>query len=122
MSYAVAEKLVECKHWRWLSGMRPMRRSGVIWELMPVVDREDPESRARDLTGCIPCMTDPATVGAVLGLIAEVYRDMDAIVSVSDFGSWRCSVMQFKGGRFSRRTFDSDTRSGALLLALEAAP
>ena len=122
MSYAIAKKLVECKHWRWLSGMRPMRGSGVIWELMPVVDREDPESRARDLTGCIPCMTDPATVGAVLGLIADVYRDMDAIVSVSDFGSWRCSVMQFRSGRFSRRIFDADTRSGALLLALEAAP
>jgi hypothetical protein len=122
MSYDTAQRLSDCKHWRWLNGMRPMRRSGVIWELMPVVDREDPANRERDLTGCVPCMTDPATVGAVLGLVGEVYRDMDAMVSLTDFGSWRCSVMQFRSGKFSRRTFDAQTRSGALLLALEAAP
>lgn len=122
MSVETAKKFVKCKHWRWLSGMRPMRRSGAIWELLPVVDRNEADNRKRDLSDCVPCLGDGATQGAILDLVRDAYGDPDACVGKFETDCWEVWTRHVQAARWVRQRVHGETMCEALLAALEAAP
>ena len=121
VSQALARAFVQCKHWRWVDGMRPMRLSGVIWQELPVIDRWRPETR-QGLEDAFPSLDDMATRGAILGLVRVAHGDDDASVGKWHADEWECWVRQRIGTRFERSRYRGKTMSEALLAALQAAP
>lgn len=71
----VARRFVECKHWRWMPGMKVVGQAhwlGVA-DLLPVdgaSGRSHPECY-----GSLPDLTDPATLGCILALVREEFGD-----------------------------------------------
>ena len=55
----LARRAVACKHWRWTPGMLVLNGPRVL-----TVDE-------RDMTGLVPDLGDPATLGCVLALVRE---------------------------------------------------
>lgn len=121
MSQALARAFVECKHWRWVDGMRPMRPSGVIWQELPVIDRWRPETR-QGLEDAFPCLGDMATRGAILGLVRDAYGDQDASVGKWEVDSWEVWVRYVRGTTWVKQKHFGETMCEALLAALQAAP
>ena len=130
----LARRAVACKHWRWTDGMRATRDhlstprhavrisqscnihqcpdSGGPWVKTDDNGQWKPE---RDL---LPDLTDPATVGALLALVREAYKQPNAHACFALLG-W---VMR---GNYAPLNFElkaADTEAAALVAALEAAP
>ena len=133
----LGRRAVKAAGWRWVDGMRYRLNVGHPWQRYEGSD-------AHDVLGCAvveaapsarspfaePDLTDAATLGAVLALVREAWRDASI--------STRCRARLGDGGRLTTGPWDcvsqsehvsisvhgtlADSEAGSLVLALEAAP
>jgi hypothetical protein len=105
---ALAKRAVACRGWRWMPGMRVLGGDRIT-ERTLAIDH-----------GCLPDLTDAATMGCLLALVREAWNDPHASVWYDD-EYWK------SGNRWSwfakkQSRVDYGTEAEALVAALEAAP
>jgi len=121
----LARRAVACKGWRWMPGM--MRLRDTPPNMRDFLKREGrvPDSEDNWLYQdwrVLPDLTDPATVGCLLMLVREVWKDRCACVLSIDYGpageKWvvRLTV---NGRSLTERHWDTEIE--ALVAALEVA-
>lgn len=112
MTDDLARRAVACKHWRWLPGMRYLvyREDGLLIGSGFVQNDRFSSPLA------VPCMPHPATLGCLLALVREAYRDQTASPHYRS-GSW---VLSAVGPAVPLVTARTEAR--CLVLALEHAP
>lgn len=125
----LGRRAVACKYWRWMEGMQvePLRFR-VVWLTEDMIGESDQTSYFwKNVPDIFPDLSDPATLGCLLALVREAWRD----AGVACLGSYARGVWQFRvydgkphGGSFMRRVacVYFDTEAEALVAALEAAP
>ena len=111
----LAKIAIDCKHWRWMPGM------------LQVVTPYEPSRSARvvspvliGISGTLPDLTDPATLGCLLSLVRESWAPARVVV-YHQHGqpSWEINVELPDG---SMPCVESAASEGAVLVAaLEAA-
>ena len=121
---ALSRRAVACKGWRWMPGMR-------WWtdDDRGRLDDYQPEYMARS-TDALPDLTDAATVGCLLALVREAYRDAsklwDGHVEVRRDHRTIFYVMGFRhdasGALVEDTLATGRTETEALVNALEGAP
>ena len=124
----LARRAVACEGWWWMPRMvdtEGMTYLGVVgWALEVHLFADGRrESRRETLDGTLPDLTDPATLGCVLALVAERHSvTLDDVHVVRTTGrAW--SVWVFAGDDASLRVATHlPSRAAALVAALEAAP
>ena len=138
----LGRRAVACKAWRWMRGMTGVDAHGTRFIvtgyaaehgdklLARAVDDGDAEGFAfvedddvsRDwYDDPTPDMTDPATLGCVLAILRDVYRDPCLHLgwfSTLDGERWCVMTIAVGGGP----AFTATSEAEALVLALEAAP
>lgn len=145
---AVACRLVACKGFRWMEGMKPVTdeiTSGYRLLLsyepggddgdaepveimgLPFVEEAPAWGWPAPASGWLPDLIDPATLGCLLALVRDAWRDPGAHVEpVGDHGRlrWRCLVLPPGDAPFHERltSFYEDTEAEALVAAMEGAP
>jgi hypothetical protein len=72
------------------------------------------------MSGAIPDLTDPATLGCLLALVREVWREPTLSVAWAG-GGWYV-VQRIRRSVDALRWIDTATEAEALVAALEAAP
>ena len=105
---ALAKRAVACKGWRWMPGMRVLGGDRITERTLAITH------------GCLPDLTDPATLGCLLALVREAHKCPEAHVpyaTVSRLWVVRWGVV---GG--GQRSVDALTEAAALVAALEAVP
>ena len=131
---ALSRRVVACKGWRWLPGMRtpevlqapPWRLP--LWDNAVVLTAHEGEpvrvctilGKVRDLhPGAVPDLTDAATLGCLLALVREAWGDPK--INVVPFGAsvW---VVAYAGWLHKKAIACGATEAEALVAALEAAP
>ena len=127
----LARRAVACRHWRWMQGMtsvwgdddgQPMRwlcRSSSYGHVMcgPCAD-----GHPRHNLDALPDLTDPATLGCLLALVAEAHGVTLLDVHVVGTATGSASVWCVRLGESSDRLSDGPNKCAALVAALEAAP
>ena len=112
----LAKRVIACKHWRWMPGMR--LQNGYILK-----DEDFPT--LGDECGWFPDLTDPATLGCLLALVREAWGDPTACAAPDGLGH---VAFQIWGVWTSQSTplpecvGKGDTEAEALVASLEAAP
>jgi len=149
---SLAKRLVNCRHFRWLPGMRCTHRwaggirvladeSGEQSEAYVVLPDADGNAvMAIDVTGImggfpdagsaypfLPDLTDPATLGCLLALVREVVQDPGLHVRcmlpyAPDMSGRTPPPWLLYSGRGARWGDRHDTEAEALVVALETAP
>lgn len=129
----LARRAVACKGWRWMPGMLahhpnwragrvshvgltavrvacryPSPVGGTTWAVPPL-----------PITGLLPDLSDPATLGCLLGLVREALGCPEAHVYYADLS--RLWVVRWGYEGLGVRTVDGATEAEALVAALEAA-
>ena len=110
---ALGRRAVACKHWRWLPGIKMTNGSRMLGR--SEIYQNGTVYVADPLDDDIPDLSDPATVGALLGLVRDAWQDPST--GIYKHGRRWCVIM---GGRCE--DFFADTEAEALVSALEAAP
>lgn len=134
---ALARRVVACKGWRWLPGMRTDSKfarvvtvdsdSDVACAAEEGASEDDCHAVWLDRVRVLPDLTDPATLGCLLALVRDAWGNPNGhIVFLGKCGSdprgwrfeWSTTDGQFGGGihRYS------PTEAEALVVALEGAP
>ena len=126
----IGNRAIRCPGWVWLPGMATLRRLGRVFGprgVFVATEKTDGDGESWadfgeiDATS-IPDVSDPATIGALYGLVRRVYAD-PGVYCRPVAGGWVCVVgdelarRAFGGGGGSR--FYSETEPGALVDALE---
>ena len=120
---ALGRRAVACEHWQWLPGMLAQSELPGLARVYAVQSDgwirlcggHPFESPFYTKTLPYPDLSDPATLGALLGLVREAWQD-PATGIYRHARRW-CVIM---GGRCE--DFFADTEAEALVCALEAAP
>lgn len=60
----LAERVIKCKHWRWMAGMLSLD-TGLRFDEFTDMD---------DWEATIPDLNDPATIGCLLSLVREAWQ------------------------------------------------
>jgi len=119
---ALGRRAVACEHWRWLPGMLAQSELPGLARVYAVQSDgwirlcggHPFESPFYAKTLPYPDLSDPATVGALLGLVREAWQDPYLHCrSDNGFGDWIV--------RNDHRGFTGATEAEALVTALEAA-
>lgn len=123
---SLARRAVACRRWRWMPGMRDTsgRRYKKTGEDAVSLYNEGPHvewpSDGNDAVfgSPAPDLTDAATVGCLLALVREAYRQPRIVVVPLGNGWWKTWA------RYSRdySPHAGATEAAALVRALEAAP
>jgi hypothetical protein len=126
----IARRLVACKGWAWLPGMRAIGR----WENLEITEWNSREAGRcpdggfplgiwHDVAaewGWIPDLDDDLTRLGVLAVVRQAWSSRFAGTGqewcdgIGDTGRWSCYVVGVE--------FNGDTEDAALLAAMEAAP
>ena len=115
---ALARRAVACQSWRWMPGMRWCSQTSLGRSYQRLLDHEVDDFPP--YYGCLPDLSDPATLGCLLALVREAWGDpsLTAAFDYTGWPSWR--VGHSEDGRGTRGI--GDTEAEALVAALEAAP
>ena len=116
---ALSRRAVACKGWRWMRGMNTTTGDTFIAfadadEAYWLAHPDDP-CEVDPIAGLLPDLTDPATLGCLLSLVREAWRDH--IVAKFGNGWWE---LETDGARWDDATTQSFVE--ALVAALESAP
>jgi hypothetical protein len=126
---ALARRAVVCKHWRWMPGMLSAGPcGGRVWGVTYTFPEDDAvfgpwlwldneHHNGRAAPGHLPDLTDPATLGALLGLVRGAYGDQEAFVRPDGSGSWVFCTLDPMAPRVV-----APNEAWCLVAALEAAP
>lgn len=119
------ERVINCKHWRWMPGMLEetsnLRVTKASTEDDPRVGLGDLNDflllHSHSMQGLFPDLTDPATLGCLLVLVRDAYKDAYASAGSlhDENGYWGirdCDGFVIATGRSERE---------ALVIALEKA-
>jgi hypothetical protein len=104
---SLARRAVACKGWRWMPGMADCWGGRVR------------EGDGLDRAAALPDFRDPATLGCLLALVREAYRQPRIVAVPMSNDKWGVAIPSVL--RTTDR-FRSDTEAEALVKALEAAP
>lgn len=128
--FDLARRAVACKNWRWMPGMLTTyglraEHNGdgmvAIWH-----DRKRNEWGEESLTGRLPDLTDPATLGCLLALVREAWGGHDVWIEPRFALSWRRVVSWNVVAAIAEEGLMTlsagPTQAAALVAALEAAP
>ena len=134
----LGKRAVACRGWKWMPGMRTLDAMRVIhdpdrWPDRPCAIREGSwvdTAPPRPLGDDLPDLSDPATLGCVLALVREAYRDAsklwDGHVEVRRDHRILFFVVSFRHDASGALVEDTLTTGGteaeALVAALEGAP
>jgi hypothetical protein len=130
MNTELAKRAVACKHWRWMPGMSIS--DGLLHDRICTA-WEDGKLEVRDMyihdaSEWLPDLTDPATLGCLLALVREAYKErcLNA-VCLSDTPDGQLWGVRSYGRALGTYMLPSDpedgpTEAAALVAALEAAP
>ena len=119
----LAQRAVECKHWRWLPGMRVLTYDAGHRYGQRV---QDDGSWAGGIDP-VPDLTDPATLGCLLALVREAAQEPGLHVRcmlpyAPDMSGKTPPPWVLHSGRGQRWGDRHDIEAEALVAALEAAP
>lgn len=118
----LARRAVASKHWRWMLGMQLSDGRRVVgWtedgrELLFCSNKQVGCFGLLSESECVPDLSDPATIGCLLALVREAWKNPHAYVDYSN--KWKAAFCCDVG----LRAFSSTTEAAALVAALEAAP
>ena len=114
----LARRAVACKGWRWMPGMLWCEQTSLGLSKQRLLDYEIDGFPA--YYGCLPDLSDPATLGCLLTLVREAWKSPVAQVypSLPDGHIWTCYI----NDEADDRLFRERTEAEALVAALEAAP
>jgi len=109
---ALALIALDCPAWRWMPGML---------RVDPISQRTIRCRSDRVYHGWLPVLTDPATLGCLLGLVRDAWGDPGVWCEPDggDLGRW--AVYCSRRG-FGHRIAVGPSEAAALIAALEAAP
>jgi hypothetical protein len=116
---ALGLRAVACKGWRWMPGMQGLRYSPGFADHLRVEICIASASHL-DLAaewGCIPNLSDPATLGCLLALVREARGESTGFLTPAKGGGWT-----YWTGLYQADYFHGDIEAEALVAALEAAP
>ena len=102
------QRAVACKGWRWLPGSRTKAGGRRL---------TDTGARSIPPINAVPDFDDPATLGCLLALVREAFRDAAIYASTENDGTW--GVFNTGDGIITHK---HDTETDALISALECAP
>lgn len=106
---------------RWLPGMRRLRYAPGMADHLRSEGRVPDGRDDWDAAGCVPDLTDPATVGALAALVREVYAWPTAYAypyfSISPVAGWVVTLTDA-----TDRRWRADTEGAAWWAALVDAP
>ena len=128
---ALGRRAVACEHWRWLPGMLAQSELPGLARVYAVQSDgwirlcggHPFESPFYTKTLPYPDLSDPATVGALLGLVREAWQDpyLHCQYVLAELGQPDCWLALTDCG-IGSRNFAARTEAEALVCALEAAP
>ena len=125
----LGKRAVACRHWRWLGGalrIVPAPHEGATGYTIRV-----PQDGYREAPGEYPDLSDPATLGCLLALVREAWKDptLGLFAARGGRAGRPATVWALHGRKPHRRGFDTSLASAffqseavALVFALEAAP
>jgi len=129
---ALGRRAVACEHWQWLPGMLAQSELPGLARVYAVQSDgwirlcggHPFESPFYTKTLPYPDLSDPATVGALLGLVQSAYPGRTLQVYQYGDGSADLEVWDDAAGGFDYQSHgrEENTLAGLLVAALEAAP
>ena len=132
----LARRAVACKRWRWMPGMLAVHHqdygnNGLDGRVIEIDDKEGPmwigwgDLYLPLFEGSWPDLSDPATLGCLLGLVREAWGPA-ASVSVNMSGFWAVGGATVQKGKSAGHTINlgiwKNSELDALVSALEVAP
>lgn len=119
----IARRLVACKGWVWVRGMRWVRKSNAPSGGMNSRSVSWPfEDVSRHFPGALPDLSDDLTRLGVLAVVRRAWGDKTASVRAVDCYPLSAMWTWIAGQPGVRRVGHERTELAALLAALEAAP
>lgn len=117
-------RAVLCKHFRWMDGMKILDALGepyrIKWVNGDSLECDDDDCLRMPYDGIIPDLSDPATIGCMLSLVREAWRDDGIAATIvrdaRDGDYWKLLPVEHAYPAFA------STEAQALVEALEAAP
>ena len=100
-----------CRAWRWMPGM-------IALSQYRVTDQDAETDEPTPWVDDVPDLTDPATLGCVLALVREAWKEEDMGAFRYDDKRW---CVEYTLGERQHRAFYGATEAEALVAALEAA-
>lgn len=95
---ALAERAVACKKWRWMEGMLILTGDKFTPRIRIIDDLGASAWMAHARATDLPDLSDPATLGCLLALVREVYREPALFTNPQFDGSWAINIPDYYDG------------------------